>query len=447
MQITSTTEATTSNKRARNGTTVNASRAAASGGSAAHAIDLTSALEPGSRLEPLRPLLESQPVELKGRIISSAQEILTLHATIKQREESVKRFKSTTDANGIVIPFIPNSLRKPCPIKASPATNNDETMRGIVESAAEIYNDCVRKLAVKAKEVAFLEIKLRRKQLRQLYYALFEMLCQAKHIELELLDELPDDEPSLGDADLIKYIVYDVLKSAPPGVISILEMEDADSLLAEYEQSRSFSNATLSTSATADGDDVIKTKIAAVLSTALPILTTDLLNAVEKIDIKHKLNAAIRKKLKPLEMQKANEDVAAALDDDAEMPDADGTAAANTKLADLIAKSVNREVEKSMVTIKRQLQKNSSGAVKNQTQQPGKNGGEQNKNSKRSAKNGNKSKSTQEEDNKGKSSKRKKKQQDDATPKNNSNRTTKQGQAGSAGGSKGGGKRRGAARR
>ena len=231
MTINSTTEAATSNKRARDGTTVNnASRAAASGGSAANAIDLSTVLEPGSRLEPLRPLLESQPDELKGRIISSSKEILTLHATIKQREESVKRFAPTKDKDGNDIPFIPNSLRKPCPIKASPATNNDQEMRDILESATKLYEKYQRELAGKAKEVAFLEIKLRRKQLRQKYYEILEMMCQAKHIELELLDELPDDEPALSETNLTKYVVYDVLRTATQSVISCLEMEDGASL-------------------------------------------------------------------------------------------------------------------------------------------------------------------------------------------------------------------------
>eukprot|EP00956_Cyclotella_meneghiniana_P035164 scaffold112213_cov44-Cyclotella_meneghiniana.AAC.5 len=38
-------------------------------------------------------------------------------------------------------------------------------------------------------------------------------------------------------------------------------------------------------------------------------------------------------------MQKANEDVATTLDDDAEMPDADGTVAAKTNITDFIAKT------------------------------------------------------------------------------------------------------------
>lgn len=446
MTINSTTEAATSNKRARDGTTVNASRAAASGGSAANAIDLSTVLEPGSRLEPLRPLLESQPDELKGRIISSSKEILTLHATIKQREESVKRFAPTKDKDGNDIPFIPNSLRKPCPIKASPATNNDQEMRDILESATKLYEKYQRELAGKAKEVAFLEIKLRRKQLRQKYYEILEMMCLAKHIELELLDELPDDEPALSETDLTKYIVYDVLRTATQGVISCLEMEDGASLLAEYELKRSFSNATLATSAIAEADDLIRTKIAAYLSTALPILTTDLLNAVEKTDMKHKLNAAIRKKLKPIEMLKANEDVEQALENDAEMGDADGNASAKTNLEDLIDKRVRDRFEKETVKIKRQLQKNYSGGAKIQAQQPGKNGVELKNNSNSSKKRGKKSKSTQEEDKKAPSSKREKKK-DGASPNDNSNRPNKQSRRGKAGGSNGGGKRNSAGRR
>eukprot|EP00956_Cyclotella_meneghiniana_P001312 scaffold1404_cov37-Cyclotella_meneghiniana.AAC.16 len=73
----STTEDATSNKRRRSGTT-------------AAAISNSSTL--GPRLEPSKVMLESQPEELKGTIISSSREMLDLRATIKQREESYARF-------------------------------------------------------------------------------------------------------------------------------------------------------------------------------------------------------------------------------------------------------------------------------------------------------------------------------------------------------------------
>lgn len=87
----STTEDEPCNKRTRTGTAIASNRRnAASGGSAAAALPNPSNL--GSRLEPLKVLLEVQPEELKGTIISSSKEMLNLRATIKQRKESYARF-------------------------------------------------------------------------------------------------------------------------------------------------------------------------------------------------------------------------------------------------------------------------------------------------------------------------------------------------------------------
>jgi hypothetical protein len=120
--MTSTTDSSDqSNKRHRTGDNEANDRRAAHGGSAA-ATDI--ATDPhallGTRLEPIMEVLASQPEELQTHIISSSNEVLDLHATIKQRMSTNTRFdkpmKDTSgevlkNAEGDPLKFVPNSLR------------------------------------------------------------------------------------------------------------------------------------------------------------------------------------------------------------------------------------------------------------------------------------------------------------------------------------------------
>jgi len=140
---TSSTEGATSNKRTRKGTkasdTANAGFAGAAGAIAINDARL------GPRLGPIKPSLESQPVELQGTIISLTKEMLDLRDVIKQRKTSFARFEkpskdpitgeSVKDKEGNPLPFIPGSLQEKCPLKASTAANNDTIMAELMEEA------------------------------------------------------------------------------------------------------------------------------------------------------------------------------------------------------------------------------------------------------------------------------------------------------------------------
>ena len=175
----------------------------------------------------------------------------------------------------------------------------------------------------------------------------------------------------------------------------------------------------------------------------LPILTTNLWMSDDKKDTDRKINAALRKELKPKAIQQATEDVQDAMDLEDETD--------RNRLMSEVQKLIDNNSTKQIAQMKKLMRKNFSGEdeAKNQPSRPGKSGQSSNQKSSasKSKQSGKKTKSTQKKDQNAKSSKQKR--NDAANPPANSTNPSKKQRKnqGSAGGSSRGGKQKSAGRR
>ena len=485
MSDTSTTEGATSNKRRRtDGDTATAAAAgAAFGGSAANAAvppDLAATL--GPKLAPIMGLLALQPGKLKGTIISSSKEMLSLRATIKQRTETHARFSgplknATTgevqrDEAGKDIPFIPTSLRYNCKVKASDKTNDDPAMCKLLGEAAAEHELHIRKMTGYAERVARLEIELRQKELRHKFFGLIERIALSRLVIAGVRTGRNTGEPPEGARltrnEQAKKICHDVFAAAPPAVGRYLGIAIGDKASEVYAAYAEYDNAeiekkmlpplTQESRASSMNDDasvdhtVDERIILPIIAEMIPwtsTLSVGVWKADDDRDKERAIDAALEEVLTPIEMREANEAVEMALDaEDAENP--------SKGLLDTVRKDTRRAIQKEMAIFKKQLRKNYSGdgGGGQPPSKPTKNGRESKRTSKppasktkgksTTAKQGGKPKAT-----KGGKSKGKKKEDDTADePKPRpSKKPTRRRANGNRGGPNGGGKNGGAARR
>eukprot|EP00956_Cyclotella_meneghiniana_P006515 scaffold8576_cov44-Cyclotella_meneghiniana.AAC.1 len=373
----STTEDATSNKRRRSGTATASNRSnAASGGAAAAAVPNLSAL--GPRLEPLKVMLESQPEELKGTIISLSKEMLDLRATIKQREESYARFTKPSlhpttgeiinDEAGNPLPFIPNSLRikrENCPVKPTSAMASEQSMRNQMEQVYAVHDAYILKMAAHAKAVAELEISLRQDKLRRSFYDLLSKIALAHNVAEEVTAGKLPDGIMLSRDERMRKVVFDTLRDAPANICNAIGLVNGADLSLNYAASINFINPVIKDKMNEADSEFIK-PIITKMHTWLPILSVSLWEADDARDNACKVNAAIRIALKPQEMTQANDDVNMQLDAE----DEQGT---SQRLIDTIRHEAKEEAKKMVSSL---MRKNYSGGTKNQEPRPTKNGRE-----------------------------------------------------------------------
>ena len=431
-------------------------RGAAFGGSAGVATDLASLL--GPRLMPVMDLLATQPEELKGTIISQLREMLDLRATIRQRKKSHARFDKPSldpttgeikrDEEGNSLPFVPNSLRSKCPIKASSLTNNDPEMRKVLDAAESSHALQITLMTQYAKQVSELEIKLRVKQLRRKLFDLIEMIGLSWIIIFEVKNggELPD-AINLDRTELATKLSFDVFAGAATDLCTAVDVANGAELGADYAAYRFYDNGVLEAKMDTADIDALRELIAR-MSTWLPRLSIRLWEHDDKKDSEAEINAALRAALKPKAQRDKNDDVDAAMDEvDASNPSA--------SLIDLIRKEQKKYGDKQMVMLKRQLRKNYSADDKTKNQSSkAKNGRESKKSSKASEPKKTATSSNPKKDNQGKSEKQKKRKKDKADePNQKPSKAARKKEGGatrkkeSQGGSNKGGKGGGAARR
>ena len=107
--------------------------------------------------------------------------MLDLVTTIRQRHETFKRFdREWVDpktkkphlkpGTNEPRPFILNSLRKACPIKASDAYKDDPEFQTALSEAEKLYAAQVDILATHAKKISKLEIAARENKLRKQFH-------------------------------------------------------------------------------------------------------------------------------------------------------------------------------------------------------------------------------------------------------------------------------------
>lgn len=156
----------------------------------------------GGRFQPIIDLLAPLPAELQTTIIESTDLMLKLFDTISQRIESDKRFKNPvkvnnevlTDGNGKSIQFVPNSLRKKCPIKPPDKHKNNARVLSLMADAEKDHESGKSKMTGHAESLSKLVIELDQEKLRRLVYNLLTNIARS-FIGIRVItdDGLPDN--------------------------------------------------------------------------------------------------------------------------------------------------------------------------------------------------------------------------------------------------------------
>ena len=147
----------------------------------------------GSRLEPIVKLLAPHPVTFITTTISAVNEMLHLLQNIKQRECSFQRFDSQIvvrdkdgkavkdDATGKdkTVTFIPRSIRDKNPVQCSADVREDDRIIKALADSQARHDTHKAAVAADVKEVARLELLIRKERLGGMFLALaFELAKQ-----------------------------------------------------------------------------------------------------------------------------------------------------------------------------------------------------------------------------------------------------------------------------
>lgn len=408
MNTTTNKEGASSNKRSRGGgstATASSTRGAASGGSAAGAATSALADTLGDRLMPLMGMLATQPDKTKGLIIERSRSMLDLRVTIKQRMASLARFdkplkdpttgQALQDERGNPLPFIPNSLRKKCPVESSKRMNDEPEMRTLMEEAKTEWDKCVKTMTNLAKRTAELEIQLHTKSLRHTFFDLIVMLARSELIVLEKKTGGRIDGLSLTPEQSANKAAYDALSTAGTLFCISVGVENGNKLMEAFSEYKSFNNRVIeekmdtvyvdfssgervegsdcegSPRQTSKPDQLWIDPTITKLRTWIPILSVELWKHDDKRDMEREIEAALEEAFEPAAQRKANDDVEAAMD-------AEDTNAPSAKLMDAIRKEQKKLADKQMIALKREMRKNYSGDGRNDQppSKPTKNGRE-----------------------------------------------------------------------
>ena len=371
-----TVPATSSKKRSRsNG--ASASPTPSASGRQVTAPSAPNALPP--RLEPLRAMLESQPDELKGIIISHASEMLVLRSDIKEKEMSLLEFDAPQtdpstgsvlkDSSGNNLPFIPRSVRLKCPIAPSKPMVNEPAMIAVVEAASAAHEAHVRVLAEYAKQIAELEISLRRNQLRYMVFDLLKKIALAHDVANIVKTGLPSGVGLNQEQRVSMSVTQALMANTIPAIAVSLGVETNTKLVEDFgAQQPARVPFGLYTGAAVN---FLKPTIE-LITRWLPSLTLHLFASEDKKAQERAINAAIRRTFKPAAIQKATELV------DLTMTDA---TTATSSLVDTIRHISKQCSKKERKIVQRELRKNFLGDAKASALKPTSSGAKSKKSS------------------------------------------------------------------
>lgn len=315
----------TRNKRRRTDGNLDGTESGNGGYAAAPAP--TEATDPsglGKRLLPIKDILASLPTELKDYIIPVSTEMVELVTTIRQRYDTYQRFDRpwvnpktnepyvdpTTDQPR---PFIPNSLRKVCPIKASDAMKDDPDIQTALKEADEAYQKQLDVLALHAKKISKLEITTREKKLRKHfldYCANFALgLVVTKQYEI---GEMPGGS-TLTRKELSLKAAFDALKDWSGGIAISLGYAGIDQLKEGFSTAQGFKDEEIEGKMSESDSNFLKS-ITEKLHIWIPKSTIDLWNGETQKENSRKANAELRAIFKPKAIAQATSDVQEELD-------------------------------------------------------------------------------------------------------------------------------------
>ena len=359
--------------------------AAAPGGATATAnsVDDPPSLQAllGSRLLPAMESLESLPAELINNLIPKMKGMLDLQAILKQKAESLEKFdrpwvnpqteqpyKRLHANSEQALPFLSSKLRHKCPITAPARFKDDDKMSAAIKAAESKWEQALINMSANDKEIKKLEQELLKGTLRTQLFDIGEQLS----LGLIVIGQVGSGSGAGGSLDRLKLkqkAFYDTMngikrieESDAPASAGATEFaksfgcDDMADLMKSYSAERSYKDADIVMN---EGDKSLLTPIINKTITIIPGITVKIWNAESEKDKARKLNAELRKCLKPASTARATEDVAMALEhEDMDQP--------SGKFLEMIRQAAAKETKKQISQLNKSSRKKSSVGAETQ---------------------------------------------------------------------------------
>jgi len=217
---------------------------AASNENVTDSSSLTSKL--GPHLEETAAILATLPTEFQDLLIPDLKGMLSLIATIKQREETLKKYdqpmldpktknplKQLSNSE-LDLPYILSSLQKAMPLKCSDNLKDDTDMKNLMDKAAcdwELYAKI--KMAAYDKIIKQLEISKRQEKLKGKFLDFVVLWTTGLVLGARAIDELPA-EKKLDHNVFGQFIAFDAIKDLQIETLKTLGYQDARSFKMEF---------------------------------------------------------------------------------------------------------------------------------------------------------------------------------------------------------------------
>jgi hypothetical protein len=203
-----------------------------------------------SELASLRPLLETQPDALHQIIIDASSSMLALNKSIFERETRYRKFgqpiqvidpatgiaRTRTDGTPITTTFMPQSLRKMNnPAYATSDISEDIRVTTIKEATAELLQKYKTDMSNKMKELARLEVLIRKEKLSEEFLKQCRYFADASIISRRASDEGLDD-PERDRLFLRHEVVLNMLGKLEPDHVKELHLVSKEHATGKYKE-------------------------------------------------------------------------------------------------------------------------------------------------------------------------------------------------------------------
>ena len=323
----------------------------------------------GPRLEATTAALATLPTELQDLLIPELTGMLSLHATIKQRKETLERHdkpmldpktkkpqKQLSDPEKD-LPFIASSLRKALPLKCSDELKDDPDMKRLMnETAADWELYAKIKMAERDKQIKQLEVEKRLEKLREQFFSFAVTWAKGLAINATI-----DTETSvLSVVELGQIAAHNAVSALPADALGVLNFTSTKAATDLLQEKQGFNyRDTLKKCAGSlfenDGDRVDQ-QISKLFTKQLKTVVLECWFKDKEKEKARKVNAKIRELLRPKVEAEKTADVRAALD-------SEGHNGQGERLLEEVRKTARSETTKQMQRVIKSQRKKSLGGV------------------------------------------------------------------------------------
>ena len=324
----------------------------------------------GKSDSPIMAFLASQNAELQQYIISSSKEMVDLVTTIRQRIDTNHRFerpwvnpKTNTphvhQGTDQPRPFIPNSLRKACPIKASDAMKDNPDIQAALKEAEDIYEKQLDVLATHARKISKLEITTRTSKLQKTFFEYIANVAMGLVITKSFdIGGMPVGN-ALTRKELSLKACHDAMADWQGGIALMLGCADIDKLKEAFSSAHDYNDLATEEKMQQVDSNFIK-DIATDIHEWIPKTTVDLWNEDARKENSRKANAELKLIFKPKAIIQATADVEASIEG----------VKSDEKIIQAAQQAARKEAQRVVQRANKSMRKKSSAGDKTQSPAP-----------------------------------------------------------------------------